>query len=235
MSKQRYIKDSFWTDPYVEKLSPDYKLVFLYLLTNPLANIAGVYEIRPKRIGYETGYDLEVIENILSKFQKDNKIIRVNDWLIMVNHLKHQYLGSKTAEGINRIIEEAPEDVKNLFTKRVISTSDSDDYEVYCLNEDNKICPIQGVSKLPYSQVKLSKVILSNTYGEFQNVKLTDEEYNKLVEKLGESNTKVMIEELSTYMASKKTKYVSHYATIQGWARRKVQEHTLKNKTRTII
>ncbi len=89
MSKQRYIKDSFWTDSYIESLSPDYKLVFLYLLTNPQMNIAGVYEIRTKRVAFETGYDVEVIENILSRFQDDFRIIYKDNWIILVNFFKH--------------------------------------------------------------------------------------------------------------------------------------------------
>lgn len=235
MAKHRYVKDSFWTDPYVEKLSPDYKLVFLYLLTNPLSNISGVFEIRLKRIAYETGYDIEVIENILKKFSQDNKIIQVKDWIILVNHLKHQYLGSKTAEGINRIIEEVPEEVKNLFKKQSFSSENSDTYEVFCLKKDALGgYPIQGVSKLPYSQVKLSKVELSkNKYGEFQKVLLTEEEHEKLIGKIGEKNTNLLIMELDGYIQSlgKKgeMKYKDHYATIGNWARRKYIEQKEKS------
>ena len=59
------------------------------------------------------------------------------------------------------------------------------------------------------------------TLGEFKNVKLKKEEFDKLIEKLGEDNTKKLIEELSGYMASKKTKYINHYATLLNWSRRK--------------
>jgi len=224
MAKQRYIKDSFWTDTYVEKLSPDYKLVFLYLLTNPLSNISGVYEIRLKRIAFETGYDIEVVENILKVFEGGKKIIRQNDWIIIINHLKHQYLGSKTAEGVNRIIEETPDYIRKLFEKREFSTENSDTYDVYVLKEGY---PIQGVSKVPYSKVKLSKV--NNIYGEFKNVNLTDEEYGKLKERFGDNNTNLIIEELSTYMASKGKRYSSHYATLLNWGKRKVEDYQ-KNK-----
>jgi hypothetical protein len=51
---QRIVNDEFWTDPYIEDLDPSEKLIFLYLITNPLCNIAGAYEIRLKRIAYET-------------------------------------------------------------------------------------------------------------------------------------------------------------------------------------
>lgn len=62
-------------------------------------------------------------------------------------------------------------------------------------------------------------------YGEFENVLLTDIELSKLHQKFGESNTNVIIEELSSYIASRGRRYSSHYATLLGWARRKVERH----------
>ena len=53
-------------------------------------------------------------------------------------------------------------------------------------------------------------------YGEFENVSLTDEEY----EKLNNSNLLSYIEKLSSYIASTGKKYKSHYATILTWARK---------------
>lgn len=66
------------------------------------------------------------------------------------------------------------------------------------------------------------------SFGEFEKVKLTKEEYQKLIERMGEHNTNLMIAELDTYIASKGKKYSSHYATILGWARRKVIENKQK-------
>ena len=57
-------------------------------------------------------------------------------------------------------------------------------------------------------------------YGECQNVKLTEDEYNKLVEK----NYTGLIDELSLYIASKGDKYKSHYATILQWAKKREKE-----------
>lgn len=240
MAKQRYIKDSFWTDPYIEKLSPDYKLIFLYLLTNPLANISGVYEIRLKRMAFETGYDTEVVENILNKFVKDKKIIQFQSWVVIVNHIKHQSLGDLTAKGINREILEAPEEIQNLFEEKTLTNTKGEEYSVL-LFKDDKIpltSPLQAPTFGAYSEVKLSTVKLSKIkYGEFDNVLLTEEEYNKFVSGVGENNAKLFIEELSGYIASTNKKYASHYATLLNWARRKVQNHQekLQNKKRTII
>lgn len=88
------------------------------------------------------------------------------------------------------------------------------------------------------TQVRLGKVSLVKdkkeqddtkvSYGEFKKVKLTLEEYDKLVEKFGEPNSLIVIAELDTYIASKGKKYSSHYATIINWIRRKFKEHTEK-------
>lgn len=110
------IRDSFWTDSYIEGLSPDEKLIFVYLLTNPLCNVAGVYEIRVKRIGFETGYDVEVVENILKRFERDKKILRHKDWILIVNHLKNQSLNPSIIQGCQRIFEDLPEEMRRVVT-----------------------------------------------------------------------------------------------------------------------
>jgi len=58
-----------------------------------------------------------------------------------------------------------------------------------------------------------------HVYGEFQNVYLSSDEYDKLVKRLGEDSAKDLIERLGAYMKSRRKKYDSHYATILNWAR----------------
>jgi len=53
---------------------------------------------------------------------------------------------------------------------------------------------------------------------------LTDDEYKKLIEELGESLTKEYIKDLSLYIQSKGKKYKSHYATILTWNRNDIKK-----------
>lgn len=55
-------------------------------------------------------------------------------------------------------------------------------------------------------------------HGEYKNVLLTDEEYQKLQDEY--PNTDEMIENLSHYLKSTGKSYKSHYATIRNWQRR---------------
>ena len=49
---------------------------------------------------------------------------------------------------------------------------------------------------------------------------MTDVEYQKLIDKFGEVGAKERIDKLDSYVASKGTKYVDHYATILTWERK---------------
>lgn len=72
------------------------------------------------------------------------------------------------------------------------------------------------------------------TYGEFQNVFLTDRERNALTEKLGtDERARNAIEILSAYKKSKNKKYNSDYATFHTWVIGELEkrEHNGTNQT----
>lgn len=62
-----------------------------------------------------------------------------------------------------------------------------------------------------------------NKYGTFENVILTDKEYEKLKEKYPHTYEE-KIDSLSYYIESKGNKYKSHYATILSWQRKEKRE-----------
>lgn len=70
---------------------------------------------------------------------------------------------------------------------------------------------------------------IKKTYGECNNVFLTDEEYSK-IENEGCTG---LIDELSLYIASKGDKYKSHYAVIRQWAMRRKREQAEKEKPKS--
>ena len=81
---------------------------------------------------------------------------------------------------------------------------------------------------------KKKNIKKKKVFGELENVKLTEIEYDKLKVKFPGSFTD-KIEALSFYIKSKGDKYKSHYATILNWARmekkREEKQNTLQPKT----
>lgn len=70
--------------------------------------------------------------------------------------------------------------------------------------------------------IRTKEVINKYNYAEF--VTLTDEEYQKLVERFGEENTLRMIDVLDNYKGATGKKYKSDYRAILGWVSEKVLE-----------
>ena len=103
MGTQRYISTSYWDDEWVQTLDPPEKLMYLYLMTNPLTNIAGVYKITDRRISFDTGFNGGTIKAILNKFEKAGKAHRIGEYIAIPKWPKHQNWekAPKIKEGIN--------------------------------------------------------------------------------------------------------------------------------------
>ena len=113
MSTQRYIDTSFWDDAWVQELDPSEKLLYIYFLTNPLTNIAGVYKLTTRRICFDTGFNVDTIKHILDKFANAEKVFVCGEYFIIKNFPKNQKweTSSKIKEGIISILQDLPEDV----------------------------------------------------------------------------------------------------------------------------
>ena len=68
-------------------------------------------------------------------------------------------------------------------------------------------------------ETRNKKEIIKEKFGEFENVFLSADEFQKLKSKLG-TETESHIERLSSYIASSGKKYKSHYATILSWTQK---------------
>ena len=123
MAKQRYINTKFWSDNWVSNLDPIEKLLFLYLICNERTNIAGIYELPLKYMSVETGIEKEMIVKILSRFQKDNKVLTHNGWVFIKNFQKHQDISNeKIKKGIEVVIKQIPQEIlDNLYNNNSLS------------------------------------------------------------------------------------------------------------------
>lgn len=115
MSTQRYISTSFWDDEWIQTLDPSEKLLYLYLMTNPLTNIAGVYKITIRRICFDTGFHETVIGFLFEKFKNAGKAYRIGEYVVLPSWPKHQKWETKKAicDGIVSILNDLDDTMKN--------------------------------------------------------------------------------------------------------------------------
>lgn len=115
MVKTRHIKTSFWSDPYIESLQSLEKLLFLYLFTNSLVELCGIYEITINKICFDTKLTEKQVLDALRKFSQDRKILYVGGYLNVVNFQKHVNLNPSIEQGIRRSELLIPETILEQF------------------------------------------------------------------------------------------------------------------------
>ncbi|URZ15409.1 hypothetical protein [Clostridium felsineum] len=80
MAKYRYVYSAFWEDPDVmEQFTPEDKLFYLYILTNPKTTQIGVYKITKKEMAFGLGYSIESINSLVCRFIEHHKLIKYDE------------------------------------------------------------------------------------------------------------------------------------------------------------
>ena len=107
MAEYRTVRMGFWNDPYIESLSPEHKLLYLYLFTCPHTNNLGILEVSANRISFESGLPAAAVSSGLDRFEADGKLLRDGLKLWLTRFIKHQTTTSeKLIQGLRRLIPE---------------------------------------------------------------------------------------------------------------------------------
>lgn len=112
MAEYRTIKMAFWTDPFIESLSPQGKLLYIYLFTSPNTSNLGVLEISKKRISYETGLLEAEVEEHLSALESAGKLLRDGEVMWVTKFIRNQTSTSpKMVQSLRRLAKELSSEV----------------------------------------------------------------------------------------------------------------------------
>lgn len=107
MATYRQIHVKIWASPDFQELSPDGKLIFIYLFSNSHRNEAAIYRITPKTISNETDLPIDRVEKALTELQP--RVIKY-DWdnnvVWVINAVKYQKLSPNEVKAIKKNLEE---------------------------------------------------------------------------------------------------------------------------------
>lgn len=117
MATTRVVNTNFWRDTYVTSLTPDERLLFLYLLTNPATNLAGVYELDFRLVALDTGLSMADVQKIIGKFCRDKRTYYEQGWIVLRNFLKHQKLNPSMEKNVDKILDNLPQWLNQKLTK----------------------------------------------------------------------------------------------------------------------
>ena len=122
MALYRTISIGFWTDSKVtDEFTPEDKLFYLYLFTNPHTNLAGCYEISHKQRAYEIGNSVESIRTLIERFEKTYNVIRYSEKtkeILLINWHKYNWT---TSEKFRKPLEKEISKVKQPEFKEYLS------------------------------------------------------------------------------------------------------------------
>lgn len=118
MAEYRTLHTKLWQDEWICELEADAKLLFIYLVTNRAASVAGIYKLPFKFIAFETGLSLARVNKLLDEFQKAGKVYH-EDGVIWVKRLRsYQTYDGKASEQVEKRIVKDLADIPDGTLKR---------------------------------------------------------------------------------------------------------------------
>ncbi len=203
--RARNIKPGFFKNEEIGDLKYEERLFFIGLWC--LADREGFFEKRPKKMAveifpYDRSVDEEKIEKMLQNLMSRN-LITCNGMYGHVTHFsEHQ--------------RPHPHEAKSKIPDEIKKTLNNQCHEM-SLHVTKCKSDIRNIDIRNTDITEKPKFIL---FGEFQNVKLREGEYEKLKSRCDENILKDKIESLSGGIKSKGYKYKDHYATLLTWLRK---------------
>lgn len=94
MAKYRQVHTKIWKDEWFGELSPQHKLFFVYLFTNELASISGLYELPKRVMSFESGLSYGEIDTAFIEFSRAGKAYYDDSVVWVVNLRKYHETSS---------------------------------------------------------------------------------------------------------------------------------------------
>jgi hypothetical protein len=137
MATYRKLHTTFWTDPFVEDLSQEQKLFYLYLITNTKTKQSGIYEITKKYIAYETGFGIKEVTELLQFFVEKGKVLysETTNEIAITNWTKHNQSASP------KVLECILKDLKDVKDITLIKELYNEEYVNQISNVDKPYKP----------------------------------------------------------------------------------------------
>jgi hypothetical protein len=111
----RRLKASFWYDPKFEQLSPEAKLVYLYLYTSDTTSPAGTHRINPRTIDAEIGTSDAASD--IAELESKGLLIVLSSAIFIPSFHREQRLSPYFTIAAMKFLKTEDEDVKKEFVR----------------------------------------------------------------------------------------------------------------------
>ena len=210
------LKEDFFTDKRIKRLrkisgGDTYTIIYLKLLLLSLKDSGKLY--------YD-GVETDFIKELALTIDETE-----DDVMVTVNYLIAQNLMEIIVENDEYFLTEIPSLIGSETASTRRSRKSREQKMLQCnttatLMQQNCNTEIEIEKEIDIELEKEGEMkkrpLPHSFYGEYKNIRLTEEEYRKLKDKL-QGHTDMMIEKLSRYIKSTGKTYQDHYVTILNW------------------
>ncbi len=236
MAIYRSVQMSFWTDAkVVDDFTPEDRYFYLYLMTNPHTNLCGCYEISIRQMANETGYKDDNVKKLLKRMQENHGVILYETKtkeLLLLNWSKFNWTNSEKFR--KPLLGEIQKVKKPEFKEYLTELYNGKDTVSipYQYGSDTTVSVTVTDAVSVTDTVSVPKKKKKETYGTNGLVKLTIEEYERLVKDYGAEDTEAAIKYLDGYIADKGYKSKDNNQAIRRWVIDAVREKKAKIQTK---
>lgn len=182
----------------------------------------------PEMIASITNENIDIVRKAIDIFIKLNLMESLENGALFMNEIQNMVGSeSKWAEIKRRQRKEEKQIEKRNKIHGICEYNNADLIEnkgqnyMKCAVEDN-VQELSGkttIEKEKELEIKKNKIYMNLTFIDdiIDNVKITEEEYNKLIGKHGKAKVNKMILNLDNYIANGRKKYKDHYRVINTW------------------
>lgn len=198
----------------------DYILFYLKLLLESVDHegtlrFSDTIPYNEEMLGVITNTNIDIVRAAMKIFTELNMIDVFDDKTIYMSEVD-KLIGSETKWAEKKRLQRAKVDNVHALSSKCPTEIDI---------EIDKEIDTEGEINVPPTP---SPKPVRHKYGMYENVLLTDEDFQKLQSEFPHDYSD-RIERLSEYIASTGKKYKSHLATIRSWARKETQKNTSKS------
>ena len=219
MSKLRSVNTAFWSDPYIEELDVNQKLLFLYLITNEKTNMLGIYEATIKKISFETSIQKQIIEKAFDKFERDGKVKYVNSFVVLINYMKHQNYNTNMKKSAIDTYNNLPQEMKDsklIITKERVSEGfESLSKHFGMVRKVEYEVEVEVKDEL---EDEVKEEVKEKPYRKFKHLSISQKEFDKLKEDYTQSQIDEILDSIENYALNKN--YTSLNLTARKWLKK---------------
>lgn len=208
----------------------DYILFYLKLLLESVDHegtlrFSDTIPYNEEMLGVITNTNIDIVRSAMKIFTELNMVDIFEDKTIYMNEVEKLIGSAADNDNANRQRRFRERQKQNALCERYESVTKSN--ESKSIDKEKDIETDSEVEKEDASPAPPPKPV-RHKYGMYQNVLLSDEDYQKLQAEFPHDYSE-RIERLSEYIASTGKKYKSHLATIRAWARKDTTKNTSKS------